>query len=212
MPDFYVHHLSPIEPTPGPSASVEAPPASSSAPSEQEALDAYLFPSSPGDPTSFLEAALNDATAARTADPPALWLATLCYLVVIEQIGNTVQSRSSPIRRRDVKDREAFTATAREFGDAQLSDPEREVLYDIRCALAHNFGLTSAGKRFIYDVVGPLMSSVTNNPIRVNLIEIGNYVERLVSKLRDENIEGAVRIRYDVKYESVIAMRFQVVH
>jgi len=75
-------------------ASVRAVPASATA-TEPEALDAYLADYSTGKPTSFLEVALRDARAALAADPPPLWLASLGYLVIVEQLGATVRLASA---------------------------------------------------------------------------------------------------------------------
>lgn len=217
MEDFYVAHLSPLDPSASVSGGVspqDSGGASVSAqgtlqPSDQEALDAYILPSGPGEPISYLQAALGDAEATRSGERPALWLATLGYLVIIEQVSNTVQSTNTPIRR-DKDDRRSFVVTLQEFGDSELEDDQREVLYDVRCALAHNFGLTASGRTFAYDVEGPMLTPLGGDPIVVNLTKVWALVEALVSKLRAEHLAGHVRILYNVKPSAVLAMRFQI--
>jgi hypothetical protein len=68
-----------------------------------------------------------------------MWLATLGYLVVVEQVGHSVKMRSAPARTSSGS-RASFLRAVTDFGDPALTDQDRHTLYDVRCALAHKYG------------------------------------------------------------------------
>lgn len=125
---------------------------SSPATTAKDAIDNYLAPYSETAPTSFLEAAVRDSNAAIKSKPPALWLGTLGYLVAVEQVGHCIQLKSEP-QRSGQGSVQSFVAAAREFGDSgpfPRGDTDRKLLYAVRSALAHEYGLFNDKKRFTY--------------------------------------------------------------
>jgi hypothetical protein len=153
---------------------------------------------------------MRDARAAVTGSPLALWLGTLGYLVAVEQIGHTVRLASAA-PRNGVGNRKSFEEAAKEFGDPSLTGADRGILYDVRCALAHEYGLTGNHKVFIYARTGALIHRPLSGALRINLVEIWTYVEKLVERVRAEHARGAVAIVDGVRPEDVFAMQFSVV-
>jgi len=98
-------------------------------------LEMYLTPEERADGgRSVLDAALCDARCAMESKPPALCLATLGYLIVLEAIGTTVCRPNTTFRDRS--GRLAFTAGAQEFAPNPVSPDQARALYAVRCSLA----------------------------------------------------------------------------
>jgi len=186
---------------------------SQSAPdTERDALDLYLaeFTGAPGQRVSYLEAAIRDARAARHGSPPALWLASIGYLIAVEQIGHTVSLAATSAAPR-AGSRAAFLAAIGDFVGGGLNAADADVLYSVRCELAHKYGLTNVppyGNQepllFAYTSGGPLVSfrqvpwdgtvagmSMASTTV-VNLHAICDLVEDLVSTVRDLHAAGDV--------------------
>jgi hypothetical protein len=76
--------------------------------------------------------------------PVSLWGGSIIYLVLLEQIGKSLRPVGGrPLRTR--KERALETAI-RQFAPKATSETERQVLYALRCAFAHEFGLMNHGK------------------------------------------------------------------
>lgn len=69
----------------------------------------------------------------------ALWPGTLVYLVLLDQVGQVI----SPRPRKPA--REPFLMALEEFGPPSLSERDREMLYALRCAFAHEYALANEG-------------------------------------------------------------------
>lgn len=195
----------------GGSASVSASGAGGT-PTVKDAIDAYLAEPAAGNPTSLLAAGLRDARDAVQAS--LIWLATMGYLVLIEQIGHVVQTASAPVRNGEGS-RASFVAAARAFGTTPiLSEDGRNTLYDLRCALSHQYGLESDRTWFSYDVHGPILQPpVGPEDSRVNMKLVWRYVENLVTNLRLEHLNGNVILvsNADVTPDYVLSrLRFNV--
>ena len=74
-----------------------------------------------------------------------MWLGTLAYLAAVEQMGHGICRRMNP--RSLQGSRAGFLAACKDFDDSSLSDTNRGILYDVRCALAHQYGLTGNTKK-----------------------------------------------------------------
>lgn len=179
---------------------------------EKDALDLYLaeFTGAPDQRVSYLEAAIRDARAARNGSPPALWLASIGYLIAVEQIGHTVSLAATSATPR-AGSRAAFVAAIADFGDAGLNTTDADVLYSVRCALAHKYGLTNVppfGNQepllFAYTSGGPLIAfrqvpwdgtvagmDMASTTV-VNLQAICDVVEDLVATVRHLHAVGDV--------------------
>jgi hypothetical protein len=137
----------------------------------------------------------------------------LGYLVTVEQIGRTLQPRGTKNpRSRDGKSREVFVSAASEFGDPLIDRRSREMLYEVRCALAHEYGLTGKKTEFVYARGGPLIQLPPNKfnvPI-ISVDKVWEYVEALVAKVRSEHTLGNVMPLTNVTAADLLKMRFVV--
>jgi hypothetical protein len=182
---------------------------------EKESLDIYLAKWSPAAPTtSFLEAAVRDAQTAIKADPPAMWLGTLAYLAAVEQMGHAICRRTNP--RSLQGSRAGFLAACKDFGDSSLSDANRGILYDVRCALAHQYGLTGNAKKFEYtdDVSAALISRrnlvTAGAEARIALPALWTFVDDMVDLARTLHASGDVAILSDMTPNQVKALSFSI--
>jgi hypothetical protein len=172
-------------------------------PTENDAITAYLTPWQEGDRViSYLTAALRDAQTA--FDTGAVyWLASVGYLIAVEQVGHTVARQAKSNGGTRAGSREAFVAAVDDFGDPPLTPDEMNALYDMRCALAHEFGLRNKPFRnwsprvFTFQQSGPLVELPTTDwdgtvegsgkkemTTIVNVRAVRDYVEKLVARLR----------------------------
>jgi hypothetical protein len=171
---------------------------------DTEALRAYLKPLTPGARVSVLEAAVRDARETM-AHGQALWLATLGYLIVLEQLGARVARPSTAFPSRNGSE-VAFKAGALEFAPNPSDVDLADALYSLRCAWAHEYGLRNRTKRiFMYRQNGPIavqptrawdgtLAGATNLDMQtiVNVRAVGDYVEEIVSSVRAEFETGGV--------------------
>jgi hypothetical protein len=106
-------------------------------------------------PTEFVStfnAALRDArvVCGRDADrgmllattPTALWAGTLVYFALLDQIGHTLR----PVSGRTVKGESSIERVLREFAPT-TTKRQREAIYALRNAFAHEFGLVNINRR-----------------------------------------------------------------
>jgi len=155
---------------------------------------------------STLEAALRDARVTmKTGD--ALWLATLGYLIVLEQLGRMVARPNTRFpNRKGVETR--FKAGVLEFADDPSDSDLSSALYSLRCSLAHEYGLRNRERHvfiltrsnaFIRPASVPWDGTVEGagrlemNTV-VNVREVGNYVESVVTAVRSEHALGNVEL------------------
>jgi hypothetical protein len=172
-------------------------------PTESDAITAYLRPWREGDRTiSYLTAAIRDAQTAFDTTA-AYWLASVGYLIAVEQIGHTVVRQGTSNAGGRAGSREAFVAAIDDFGDPPIRSDTANALYDMRCALAHEFGLRNkpfgnwAPRVFTLQQEGPLVELPTTDwdgtvegsgkkemTTIVNVRAAREYVEKLVARLR----------------------------
>jgi hypothetical protein len=142
----------------------------------------------------------------------ALWLSTLGYLVVAEQIGKFT-ARPGTAYPRDGSE-QCSIAGLREFAPRRIGPREASGLYGLRCSLAHEYGLRNPPRSpkkesrvFVLTQDGPLIRHARVKwdgtsqgarkkamRTRVNVRAVGDLVESIVANLRLENQRGAVRI------------------
>lgn len=158
-----------------------------------------------------LEAGLRDARVTM-AHGNALWLATLGYLVVAEQVGKFVARPNTSFPRGGSE--ACFLAGVREFAPRRVGPRAATGLYGLRCSLAHEYGTRnvplSANKEarlFVLAQDGPLIKHArvkwdrtptgarrATMRTRVNVRAVGDLVESIVDNLRREHAVGAVWI------------------
>ena len=153
---------------------------------------------------STLEAALRDARATMNQGD-ALWLATLGYLIVVEQLGRMVAKPNTRFPRRDGVELR-FGAGALEFSANPDDRDLAGALFSLRCSLAHEYGLRNErrhvfiltrGNEFIRHASIPWDGTVEGakrldmNTV-INVREVGSYVEGLVARVRAEHANGNV--------------------
>lgn len=176
-------------------------------------LDLYVLgwpqPVEGGQHISCLAAATRDARGATFRDldsgvptdigPSPSWLGTLGYLALLEQIGKAVQrpSRADVEEAADAKDQalgqkpKPLRRAIRQFALSPLSDDQIGVLWDLRNAFAHDYGLLttlngSHRRRFSLFPVGPLVAHQDRGPDSgaphtvVNVIELAELAEQVV--------------------------------
>jgi hypothetical protein len=197
-----------------------------SAMTAKDAIDLYLaeFTADPNSQVSYLEAGIRDARAARHGEPPALWLATIGFLIVVEQIGHTVSMPATAGTDREGS-RSAFLAACTDFGAGTVDQDDADVLYSVRCALAHEYGLRSVPKNknkepflFAYLGGGPLIqmrtvawdgtaAGVTREATtQIGLNSVCDYVEDLVARVRTLHAAGYVVLVDGVTPDEVAGM------
>jgi hypothetical protein len=154
----------------------------------------------------------------------ALWLATLGYLIVVEVIGQNVAKAHTTFRRKGSE--ECFMAGAQEFAARSVTAKDARALYGLRCSFAHEYGLRSAKSsvrhQFALRRDGPLVehpeidwmqipdpcdaskkvwpTAKPENWTWINLLEVGVFVEELISNLRAEHAAGRVVLAQGVTY------------
>lgn len=190
-------------------APVGAPGATASGPpTANEAIDAYLAPYDPKAPsTSFLAAAIRDAETAINSN--ALWLGTLGYLIAVEQIGHCVQHKSATPRSGGPS-ASSFVTAAGEFGDPAVDKPSRQRLYEVRCALAHEYSLQKERLEFTYARGNTMLHKIDSRNYTVCLDAVWKYVTELVDNLRSENAKGNVILVQKMTIPGLLRKRFEV--
>jgi hypothetical protein len=129
------------------------------------------------------------------------WLGTLGYLVLLDQLGQCFEPKSPG---RALSDKHPFVAAIMLFAPA-TTDREILALYALRCAFAHEFGLTNRNDnepdkmhRFLVmdEATSPMIEfpeipwsgkhtdRSRFNQTRVNLRAVGNLVESVVRQVQ----------------------------
>lgn len=190
------------------SAPIRAPGTTTPGPTSDYAIDAYLAPYNPKSPsTSFLAAAIRDADTAIKSN--ALWLGTLGYLVAVEQIGHCVQHKSAT-PRTGVPATASFVAAAGEFGDPAVDKPSRQRLYDVRCALAHEYSLQKEKLEFTYARGNTMLRKIDSRNYTVCLDAVWEYVKELVDNVRSEHAKGNVILVQRMTITGLLRKRFEI--
>ncbi len=155
---------------------------------------------------------MRDSNAAIKSKPPALWLGTLGYLVAVEQVGHCIQLKSEP-QRSGQGSVQSFVAAAREFGDSgpfPRGDTDRKLLYAVRSALAHEYGLFNDKKRFTYARGNQIFTPTSGQPTVVCLDAIWTFVTDLVANVRTQHAQSNVALVGRMTPEKLMQMRFVV--
>lgn len=78
-----------------------------------------------------------------TRNPTALWAGSTVYLILLEQIGKSLRPKGG----RKVKGEFELEKAIRQFVPSAATQKQRKVLYALRCAWVHEFGLFNTNKR-----------------------------------------------------------------
>ena len=136
------------------------------------------------------------------------WPAALMYLVLLDQVGKVIAP--TPRARSEVP----FLTALEEFAPS-LSEQDREMLYALRCAFAHEFALANEGRgakvalrRHIFELYeagerrlvvdpaepwnGEYGKSRTGGPTKVNLTEFGTLMEELIAQVESGATDGSL--------------------
>jgi hypothetical protein len=185
------------------------------------------YPFNPDKPSEFVStfnAALRDARVVCGRDvitgtplgstPIALWAGTLVYFALLDQIGNTLW----PIQGRDAKRESSIERALRQFAP-ESTRRQREALYALRNAFAHEFGLINVNKHrpeytFAFavddDVEAPLLlwpprrwdgqirSASAKTRTVVGLYAFGDLCESVVRNVRLHSNSARLRSRVNV--------------
>ena len=139
----------------------------------------------------------------------ALWAGTIVYLVLLEQIGKSLQ----PVGGERHQGEKELERAIRQFAGDRATEMERQALYALRCALAHEFGLLNRSRTPYYRRLfrledtpgGPLVVQPardwTEHPedwspfaiTEVNLLTLGDLAEEVVQSVRDHAERGDLR-------------------
>jgi hypothetical protein len=141
-----------------------------------------------------------------------LWAGTVIYLVLLEQIGMSLR----PLRKRQLKSKpreQAIERAARWFGP-HTTIRQRRMLYALRCAFAHEYGLYNTNRsnpdyQIVFalddDPSGPLVKwpqkrwngvsadATGSNSTHVWLVAVGDLVEDVVTCVRTHAMRGTLR-------------------
>jgi hypothetical protein len=145
------------------------------------------------------------------AKPTSLWAGTLVYLVLLEQIGNTLR----PAFGRDAQRESAAERALRQFAP-NTTPRQREVVYALRNAFAHEFGLYNDGRKDGRYRFALTLDDVQHSPLvrwprrcwdgnvnhvsrdtqtRVSLPALGDACETVAARIRAHAAAGSLRAR-----------------
>jgi hypothetical protein len=134
-----------------------------------------------------------------------MWLATLGYLIAIEQIGTRLARPATGFPNRAMRN-QCFRAGALEFGPDPTDTELAAALWSFRCAQAHEYGLVSEQKRiFLLRRTGALVvqppvpwdgslatAGDLDSQTIINVRAVGEYVEEVVATVRRASKTGQV--------------------
>lgn len=146
-----------------------------------------------------------------------LWAGTLVYFALLDQIGDSLM----PLRGRRVKKpgsshRESSIEKAlRQFAPQGATRRQRQVLYAVRCAFAHEFGLFNERAKLFFRVddtpggkliiparrrwSGRLADATAATQTTVNLVAVGDLVESAVQSVRSRAIQNMLRAELSLR-------------
>lgn len=133
-------------------------------------------------------------------DTATLWSGTVIYLILLEQIGKSLRPAGGRAVNRT---EQPLEKAVRQFGPRAVTLRQRQVLYALRCAFAHEFGLFNKGRgpylrvfRLDDSRSGPLVrwpaqpwngryqDAHPKCSTTVNLVRVGDLVEEVVRSVR----------------------------
>jgi hypothetical protein len=182
-----------------------------------EAVRAYLKEKDQSGRDSILDSALRDARVTMKGRE-AMWLATLGYLVLLEQVGKNVARPGTKFKDRS-NSTTRFRAGALEWSDDDTDTRLSDTLYALRCTLAHEYSLRGTEKPyvFMYTRSGPIVryaeedwDGIVDGAKRfemqtvVNVVAVGEYVEAVVASLRAAGQRGEVEMERHATVEDLL--------
>jgi hypothetical protein len=150
-----------------------------------------------------------------------LWAGTVVYLILLEQIGNSLR----PLYKRELQVKNgmpreyAVERAVRWFGP-RTTLKQRRMLYALRCAFAHEYGLynprlSSPDHQIVFalddDPTGPLVkwpkvawngvpaAATRANSTHVRLVAVGDLVEAVVAGVRRHAMNGTLRSQLPIQ-------------
>jgi hypothetical protein len=212
---------------------------------EQRLIDAYLAPfDSETDEHSAFELALRDARAATLRsqddgrplrpDHSTSWLGTVGYLVLLDQLGETLRPAGEAPGIWPPKTPTVRRCLGRFAPD--LSDDDTAAIYGLRCALAHDFGLWNPPPaegpaepwHRIFTLVADDTTALIDQPARqwdgslpvgnapfdmattVNLRRLVGRIEKLVTEVRERSRHRGLEIALENPIDLVFRFRVRV--
>lgn len=143
----------------------------------------------------------------------AQWAGTLTYLILLDQIGQVITPKRRP------HSSPPFIVALKEFAPS-LSTRDREMLYGLRCALGHEFGLANPGRanmkddprRHLFTLYESTERRLVVYPTRrwngrygaranhktgithLNTTELGNVIEEVIGRIEDGARAGSLHL------------------
>jgi hypothetical protein len=146
-------------------------------------------------------------------DRSKYWLGAIGYLCFIDEVGSAV----CPAGRRPPREQNGVLAALGAWTD--LPEREREAIWALRCALAHDYSLVNTNPRRggaqldhrfqLHDQPGPLVvlparrwcgsfdHLFADEDTVVSLREVGTLAEHVAAAVIDAHSEGQLRIRLE---------------
>lgn len=155
--------------------------------------------------------------------PFSSWGGIVLYLVLLEQIGKSLR----PLHGRPAKSEKPLETAIRQFAPGATTKKDRQALYGLRCAFAHEFGLVNDRKgpyqrvfrlypyglrrmvvppRRIWN--GKMATASRTTATRVDLSQVADLAEQVVDGVRRSAQRGELRSRSDL---AELKKRFTVV-
>jgi hypothetical protein len=191
----------------------------------------HVAPFDPIDPNyvSTFNAAVREARSLSARDPDTgmpdggststLWAAAIVYLILLEQVGKSLRPLGGrratwkPAGARKPRREPDLEKAIRQFAPSAATKSERQVLYALRCAFAHDFGLFNVRGVPPYRRVfrlddapgGPLVSwprvpwtgkvmdARLETSTTVNLVAFAEVVEAVVRSVRAHSARTTLR-------------------
>lgn len=104
----------------------------------------------------------------------------------------------------------SFVAAAGEFGDPAVDKPSRQRLYDVRCALAHEYSLQKEKLEFTYARGNTMLRKIDSRNYTVCLDAVWEYVKELVDNVRSEHAKGNVILVQRMTITGLLRKRFEI--
>jgi hypothetical protein len=141
-----------------------------------------------------------------------LWAGTVIYLVLLEQVGKSLRPHGSKV----IKNEKPIETALRMFGPNRVTKRQRQVLYALRCAFAHEFGLYNENRRQPFYQHVFRLDDTPGHPLvtwpgrrwsgdyadasnacstTVGLITVGDVAEHTVRKVREHSNKTTLRSR-----------------
>jgi hypothetical protein len=153
-----------------------------------------------------------DSGRSSSGTPTHLWAGSVVYLVLLEQIGESLRPKGS----RDVNREKKLERAIRQFTPGRTTPYQRNALYALRCAFAHEFGLfninhSSQSYQHVFRLDDDPTCPIVKRPARrwsgdyndtgiamsttVGLIALGDLTEEVVRSVRTHSNQTTLRSR-----------------